>query len=268
MPHMMLNGCNTYFEEHGTGQNTIIFLHDLFFSHRMFNNQMIALRDRFRCILLDLRGHGASRVSSGGYSAVAQAKDIAQFIEVRRYGPCHLVGCGFGGSVALQAAIRFPNVVSSVSLINTVLDLAPEIDARFLKSKSLQLKLFGPRFIAGHLLRRSFSSNFLKNPDYKDQVLHWKREFLKLDRRETARAIAAYLMRLPLSDALYQLTVPALIVGCNSSTAAPLENMKRTQNLIKRSSALTLKGAAQAANIEAAGEINPVLLEFLCGVKR
>jgi len=190
----MINGCNTYFEEHGTGENTVIFLHDLFFNNRMFNQQMIALRDRYRCVLLDLRGHGASKVSSGGYSSRAQADDIGQFIDVQRYGSCHLIGCGLGGNAALQTALYHLDAVRSLTLINTTLDDVPELDARFLKSKALQLKLFGPRFVSKSLLKRSFSSKFLQTSSNREQIKNLKRDFLKMDRRSIAQALPLRLL--------------------------------------------------------------------------
>ncbi len=105
MPHLMINGCNVAYEEHGTGTNTILFLHDLFFNGRSFNQQIIALRDRYRCITLDLRGHGESLVSSEGFELESLAHDVNQFIDVQRFGACHLVGAGLGGAVAVKAAI-------------------------------------------------------------------------------------------------------------------------------------------------------------------
>ncbi len=263
MPQIMINGCNVAYEEHGTGQNTVLFLHDLFFCRRSFTQQIVALRDRYRCITLDLRGHGDSKVSSEGFELGTLAHDVNQFIDVNRYGACHLVGAGFGGAVAVKAALERPERASSLTLIGSALGTSTDEDARALKTRRLHIKLFGMRFAVKALLRRSFSQAFLAHPDQTEQVTHWRREFLKLDRRAIPSAISAYLARPRLIEELYLLRQPTLILGGHDDTVVSADDFTHTDNMINRSHLLRIPDAGHAVHIEKPNAVNRALLEFL-----
>ena len=58
MPRIMLNGAAIYYEEHGSGDETIVFAHGLLWSGQMYEAQVAALKDRYRCITFDFRGQG------------------------------------------------------------------------------------------------------------------------------------------------------------------------------------------------------------------
>ncbi len=46
MPIIRVNGAALYYEEHGTGPETIVFAHGLLWSCRMFDAQVALLKDR------------------------------------------------------------------------------------------------------------------------------------------------------------------------------------------------------------------------------
>ena len=45
----------------------IIFAHGLLWDHRLFDAQVAALKDHYRCITFDFRGQGRSEVTALGY---------------------------------------------------------------------------------------------------------------------------------------------------------------------------------------------------------
>lgn len=263
MPQLMINGCNMAYEEHGTGQNTVLFLHDLFFNGRSFNQQIVALRDRYRCITIDLRGHGASAVSSEGFGLEALAHDVNQFIDVKRFGACHLVGAGYGGTVAVKAALERPERTMSLTLIGSALGESTKTDTTTLKQRRLQIKLFGMRFATPAILRRAFSHEYLHDPVHKGLIDHFRRELRQLDRHVIPRAISAYLARPPLLDELYRIRQPALIVGGTRDTVVSADDFSQLDNMIDRSTLVQVKDGGHAVHIEKPNSFNPQLLEFL-----
>jgi pimeloyl-ACP methyl ester carboxylesterase len=56
MPITEANGAKLYYEDNGTGPQTIVFSHSLLFSCRMFDAQVEALKNRYRCVAFDFRG--------------------------------------------------------------------------------------------------------------------------------------------------------------------------------------------------------------------
>ena len=67
MPTLELNGARIYYEDSGGSGAPVVFAHGLLWSCRVFDPQVAALRDRFRCVAFDFRGQGQSEVTESGY---------------------------------------------------------------------------------------------------------------------------------------------------------------------------------------------------------
>jgi pimeloyl-ACP methyl ester carboxylesterase len=72
-------------------------------------------------LVYDLRGHGRSELVSGGYSVDEMTGDLLALLHETGVDQAHLVGHSFGGSVALNAAIRAPERVLSLTLVDVIL---------------------------------------------------------------------------------------------------------------------------------------------------
>ncbi len=55
MPFIKLNGASIYYEDTGSGPETIVFSHGLLLSSLMFRDQVTEFKSRYRCIACD--GH-------------------------------------------------------------------------------------------------------------------------------------------------------------------------------------------------------------------
>ncbi|MBM4290521.1 MAG: alpha/beta hydrolase [Deltaproteobacteria bacterium] len=79
-----------------------------------------ALSERRDLLLYDLRGHGASARPAWGYTVGQHALDLLALTEALGLGgrPLYLVGCSFGGAVALEVAARAPGRVWGVALVD------------------------------------------------------------------------------------------------------------------------------------------------------
>jgi 3-oxoadipate enol-lactonase len=78
MPHIHVNCANLYYEEQGRGPEAIVFAHGLLWSGRMFDNQVAAFKELYRCITFDFRGQGQSQVTRNGYDMDTQVKMLPQ----------------------------------------------------------------------------------------------------------------------------------------------------------------------------------------------
>ncbi len=82
--------------------------------------QFGAFGRQFRCIAVDLRGHGLSDKPEGDYSVGLFASDVALLLTAIGAAPAHIVGLSLGGMVAQQLGIAHPHVVRSLALLNTL----------------------------------------------------------------------------------------------------------------------------------------------------
>jgi pimeloyl-ACP methyl ester carboxylesterase len=94
-------------EESGSGP-PVVLVHGLTEDRRSWDAVVPRLDDRFRCVRLDLRGHGAS-IDADDYSAVAMAEDVAAVVaEAEVDEPPLLVGHSLGAVVVTAYATQAP----------------------------------------------------------------------------------------------------------------------------------------------------------------
>lgn len=100
-----------YVAQQGSGQ-PILFVHGSFgFGEETWQEQR-PLSSRWRLLFVDRCGHGRSP-DTGRSDWVEQSEDIAGLLG----GGAHLVGQSYGGTLALLAALRRPEAVRSLTLV-------------------------------------------------------------------------------------------------------------------------------------------------------
>ena len=84
---------------------------------------MQLLSNKYRCIAIDLRGHGDSDVADdvapeAGYSVDTMADDVAAILHEEKVGDFILIGHSMSGKVALALAARQPSGLKSLLLLS------------------------------------------------------------------------------------------------------------------------------------------------------
>jgi pimeloyl-ACP methyl ester carboxylesterase len=105
-----VNGINLYFEVHGSGRPMIV-LHGGLGSGEMFGPLLPALADHHQVIVPDLQGHGRTADIDRPLSPIFMADDIAALIDHLGLDRPDVVGYSLGGGVAIQVALRHPEIV-------------------------------------------------------------------------------------------------------------------------------------------------------------
>ena len=105
-----VNGLNIYYEIHGTGQ-PLVLLHGAYMTIDLMGEIVPALAESRQVIAVELQGHGRTADIDRPLSYELMADDIAALIEHLAFEKADLFGYSMGGSVALQVAIRHPEVV-------------------------------------------------------------------------------------------------------------------------------------------------------------
>lgn len=97
----------------------VVLIHGLATSRAFwYPNLALALKDRYRVTLFDLKGHGYSEQPETGYSVTAMAEDLLQLFEEAGIRQAHVIGHSYGGAVALEFAVAHPERVLSLGVLD------------------------------------------------------------------------------------------------------------------------------------------------------
>jgi len=116
--HAPVNGLDLYYEISGAGQ-PLILLHGGFGATGMYGELLPALIADYRVIAVDLQGHGRTADIDRPLRFETMADDIAALIAHLGFERADVMGYSLGGGVALQTAIRHPEVVDRLILVST-----------------------------------------------------------------------------------------------------------------------------------------------------
>jgi pimeloyl-ACP methyl ester carboxylesterase len=165
----------------------------------------------------DLIGHG-TRVSEGAGQLTMEklADDLLSQFSGRR----DLVGIAFGGAVAQHLAIRHPERVSSLLLINTTSRASYEVMEKRAK-EAIDQGLSG---ILDETFDRWFTQEALKDSSH-EGINYARNRFLKNDVK-TYSACWSAMANHNAHDSLDKLTMPVTIVGSTGDKSATIDKVK------------------------------------------
>lgn len=114
-----------YLDWGGNG-HPIVFLHGGGLNAHTWDVVALTLRERYRCIALDQRGHGDSEWSPAiDYGVDTQVQDVEGFVDSLKLEDPVLVGQSMGGLNSMAYAVRHSERLKGL----VVVDVGPEIDA-------------------------------------------------------------------------------------------------------------------------------------------
>lgn len=114
-----VNGLKMYYEISGSGR-PLILLHGGVGASEMFSLILPKLSEKRQVIAVHLQAHGRTADIDRPLSFELMADDVAELIKHLGFQNADIMGYSLGGGVALQIAIRHPNVVGKLVLVSTV----------------------------------------------------------------------------------------------------------------------------------------------------
>ena len=118
MPHAQGDGPRLYYEQAGSGDPPLVFVHGWCCDHTFFQPQVDYFAASHRVTALDLRGCGASDRPAEGYDVPTLADDVAQFCREGGLSKPVVVGHSLGGMIAIELAARHPSLPAAVVAVD------------------------------------------------------------------------------------------------------------------------------------------------------
>lgn len=112
-----VNGVELYYEIHGEGE-PLVMLHGGVNPSDFFGAPLAAMAEERQVIAIHMRGHGFSTDADEPWSCELMADDVAALLEAIGIEKADFMGWSLGGGVALQTAIRHPEVVEKLIVVS------------------------------------------------------------------------------------------------------------------------------------------------------
>lgn len=209
---------------------TVVLLHDLLADRTAWSVVREVLSRHYRVVIPEARGHGASPTLTNQWYTVAElAADVLAVLDTESLSHVHVVGCGLGGTTALELALRSPDRVLSVTLIDpSVQVLAGEYQDPVARSDVHQRQTTDRAAADAAyklLFDRALDTYWLPR-----RGTNWRETFTKQQVSAVRRHAPALAALLPALDAytvdvaaVRAMTCPTLVVA--SETASRLDRM-------------------------------------------
>jgi len=237
----------------------VLLLHGLGSSSADWPPALAALEKEHRVVLVDLPGHGRSASCRPALTVEAAAAAVDAVLEGLGPATVHAVGLSLGGCVALALALRSPERVRSLTLVNAFASLGasgPRDVIRLLARVGLVAAAPMP-VVAGHVARGLFP-----RPEQDDL----RRAAAASLARTSRLAYGAAMLALARFDARSRLTdvrCPTLVVAGTDDRTVPLAAKRALAAAIPGASLLVVPGSGHATTHDAAETFARALLDFI-----
>lgn len=257
MPFATLNQQNIHYTDHGGSGLPIILSHGFLMDEQMFTHQVAALSPEFRVITWDERGFGQTQYDGKPFTYWDSARDCLALLDHLDIQQAVLGGMSQGGFLSLRAALLAPERVLGLVLMDT--QAGPEnpelVDAH---RQLLQA------WIEGGL--SDDMADYIANLIIAEPVENtkWIAKWKTLDRQKLTGPSNCLVEREDITDRLAEILAPALVIHGSADHAITTDLAETLCRGLKHSEPLVLiDGAAHAANLTHAAQVNPPLLSFL-----
>lgn len=253
-----ISGQRIGYEDSGGGGPAVLFSHGILMDRTMFDPQLVALVPDYRCVRWDQRGHGATGRAAGSYSYWDSADDALGLLDHLGIERAVFVGMSQGGFISMRAALRRPERVAGLVLIDTQ---AGGEDPDLLTGYMAAAEVGEAHGIIDDVAQ--MAAALIIGPD-PDVSAHWMARWRESPPGPLPLLIEILGAREDITPRLRDISCPALVIHGDHDASIPLN---LAQDLARRlpgcERLLTVAGAGHASNLTHPQPVNAALRDFL-----
>jgi len=252
-----------YHEGRGHGDfPTLILSPGLGGSGLYWEPNLKALATQFRCIIYDHRGTGRSdREMMGGSSVNAMADDVLGLMDVLELEKVHFMGHAAGGIAGLAMAMKAPDRVEKLVVVNGWGKLDPHFNRCF-DTRLALLRDSGPEAYIRAQPIFLYPANWISENDalLEAQAQHHLADFAAIGTME--RRIAA-LRAFDIDTRLPEITVPTLLLAAKDDMLVPSRCSEHLAARMPNARLHMMEWGGHACNITAPDEFLGIVTSWL-----
>lgn len=254
MPTLTAGEATLYFEDTGGNGAPVIFSHGILMDHEMFSPQVDALRDDFRCVTWDERGHG-STTQEGSWTYWDSARDLLGLMDRLEIDSAFLVGMSQGGFVQLRSALLAPKRVRGLAFIDS--QAGPEDPAM---QPTYDALLEAWQAEPTRELAEMVAAIILGPADHEPWVSKW----LARPPEDIVEPYRTLTGREDLHDRLAEIHAPAIVIHGDADTAIAMDKAEALcAGLPSCEGLFRIEGGGHAANLSHPEIVTETLRDFL-----
>lgn len=262
MAYITIRGARLYFEQTGTGPETILFLHGLMLASESWEAQRDHFARTHRVITYDLRGQGRSDHPKVGLGLDSLAGDTAELLGCLAPEGAHVVGFSMGSFIALRLAARHPALVRSLTLIGVSADAENWRKMPAYAAMIALVSLAGTGPVAPRMMQILFGRSILSDPARAPLIAKWRAVVDTLP-KSIVRAAAASAMRGSVLGEIGGITAPTLIIAGEEDQPVPLHHQQNVAAAIAGAEIDVVPATGHAVMIERPDWFNMRMARFL-----
>ncbi|MDP3936687.1 MAG: alpha/beta fold hydrolase [Deltaproteobacteria bacterium] len=263
MPTARVNGVDIFYEDVGKGI-PVIFGHSLVWDHEMFVHQVKALSGNYRCINVDYRNHGRSGGVHKEWTIHDYVDDNIALAEHLGIKQAHWVGLSQGGMMAMRLALKRPDLVRSLLILDSSAEGEEEANIPNYEMMANMAAEQGPETVVEGVMPIFFAADF--NRDQPDQIAAYRKKFIDGNSEALKWAVFAVTRRDDVSKKISAIKAPTLVIVGEQDSATVPAHSELIARSIPGATLVTIPGAGHMSPLEKPEPVNRALSEFLARV--
>ena len=252
------NGIELNYVVEGSGP-WLVMSHSLACDLTMWDEQASKLKEKYRVLRFDTRGHGGSDAPDGAYTLDMLADDLHGLLQGLKVERPHFVGLSMGGMIGQTFALKFPNMFQTMVLADTTSRYAPDALPLWQgRIKTAQTQ--GMEALVESTLGRWFTEPFRKShPEVTARVSAMIR----------ATPVPGYvgcctaIPQINVTDRLKEVKCPALVIVGEQDAGTPVALSREIHAALPGSELVIIPQASHLSNLEQPAAFNRALATFL-----
>ena len=202
---------DTAYSVKGSGP-TVVLIHGLGLNQEMWNFQISEMIPSFEVLSYDLLGHGKSTKVFDNYCLNSFVDQLDELLNKREVKNCALVGFSLGGLIARAYAVKYPDRIHALVILNSPHDRTDK-QREAVRKRVKQVEIYGAEATVEDAINRWFTEGFLKeNVKLSNRIRDWV-----LSNEKTTYARLYHVLAegdIELITSIKAIRCPTMIVAC------------------------------------------------------
>lgn len=239
----------------------IVLLHGMTLDHRMWNPQIEVLKENYRVITYDIRGHGKTEVLDGQYTYQMFVEDLIALLDHLQIDKAVLCGLSMGGAIAMRTFELNSERIHALILCDTRSEADSNETKHWRENSIKSIKQGGLEQFTTEFMEALFPAETMKDQPETTEFI--RNTILSSSPLGICGVLLAQAARTDMIQSIQEINVPTLIIIGEKDNFTPISSSETMNERISDSELVIISGAGHLSNLENREEFNKHLLEFL-----